>query len=262
MPDQYYETANGEKIYYTDNQIKESVLSAQIRADDTAASYEELFSKIRLQTITSNNLKTAALKAMNDALSARSDLVEMFKSKAIEMYPQLAGDDIFEIAYQVSPNHPLADLLSQYTPKFEEYDRSIAKYFGDYSAAFYDEQASLSEEAATVDSYQTTVGPVTSKSLDLIMARLPKVEEVHTMEEEQSIVGDVSALKMVDPEARAFVERQLANQSISSSNLTSPEEKVSDIHNDQSVIAPKPIPKVAWWAGGAFLVYLLFGGNS
>lgn len=181
----------------------------QMQNQVAVAEYKDSLSHIRLNRISVAQQVNGISFEVRGLVESKDNLLQMFRSEAEAMYPEIQGQDAFDVMATLSASHPLYSLWDQYKGQLDAVIQDIKSKFiqlDELEKAFeeYTRQEQVIFESYT-KYYETCSTPIpTPKEL---LADLQAVEVI-PYAEEKSLRADLNAIELLDPMAAAMVTLQ------------------------------------------------------
>lgn len=190
-----------------------SVDQAYLADQATYDGYKKHLTEIRLKRIDVVQQLKGQISDIDALSKSRDDVIGMFKSEAMQMYPDLAGRDIGQVLPQLAMNHPLLQLWDQYADKIN----TINNKMFDSLQLLSDTQATdtdlAKQEADALNQYAAfqALTPTPLPSVSDLLANLQAVEVIPMVDESSTIVS-MNAIEDLNPEAAAILANELADK--------------------------------------------------
>lgn len=244
------------------NEPQQTFTAQEINNQAIVSDFREKLASIRMNRINLAQQKKAIHDQLRELVSSRNNLLGMFKSEALNMYPELVDKNVRAIINSVSPSHPLYQLWSNYQQKVQEIVTQIAVKFQEFKSlmregnrAEIDENAVLSQYDQFAESATTTVPTVQDMQSELAAV------EVIPESEDSSLIASITAIELVSPEAADLVTLEAA-QADQEAEMDMPQEEIQTMMTQAQA---QPGPDIKKWGlvlGALALAYVIFGGKE
>lgn len=259
-----------------------SLSLAEVNDQSSLADFKEALTNIRLQRITLAQQVDGLSKELNDLVSARTGVLQMFESEAVAMYPELQGKNIEAVLYSVSTDHPLSDLWGQYKQKIEQIVIIMQDKLGALAEMNADAVDLSNQEAVVLNAYSVFASSAVTAvpTPEQLLAELQAVEVIPYVEE-GSVRANMNAIEMLSPSAASLVtlqalevERegdysesyaQTPTQETSQLNTMTAAQDLTEGAGVNALLSPKgnaELKKMGTWFAVAAVAYLIFGGKK
>jgi hypothetical protein len=188
---------------------REAVNMDMINAQTQVAEYKKQLSYYRTgQIIIVGQLQGLQVE-IGGLENSAANLIEMFKSEALAMYPELAGQDIDAILASISNAHPLTQLWDQYSSKLDRVDADLRVKYETVNGLKGTLGEAQNGEAELLASYNqfasSSASPV--PSVDELISEMDRLQTIPQVEE-GTTVASLPAIEMLNPFAANMVMLQ------------------------------------------------------
>ncbi len=176
--------------------------------------YKSVLSQIRLQRIGLVAQIKQMISDLSNMNSAHQNMIDQFTVKAVQMYPQYAGQDLKPIIASLSQDNPLVQMWMNYSQSVNDVRSAIQSRAMQLSDLATGEQSLEDQEAKTLASYAdfASQAGTTVPSVADIQSSLATVDAIPVADEQFSI-STLPAIEDLSPEAAAAVTLQVAQNS-------------------------------------------------
>ncbi len=189
--------------------VDESGLANQVNMDARVAAFKETLAQNRAALVQFVQEYQGLSVRLRDQISGNEQTVELFKTEAYAMYPELITQNIDSVLQSVSSAHPLAQLWSKYQVKVSNANSSIQVTTTELSKKKTQIEQAEQTEKATLDAYAmfARYSPSPVPSVIQIKAEIDSEAAIPYVEE-GSVVASIPALELLDPAAADMVTLQ------------------------------------------------------
>ena len=221
--------------------VEQSWTQADVQRANEATKFDEFkkaLEDIRLIRINLVQEITGIAAGLDSMVASRNNLIEMFKSEAVSMYPDLAGMDIEKVLPQLDMRHPLLQLWEQYAEKLEALNTKILNTLALVNEKKTADDVAAQQEMEVLNSYSSFQSTALSDfpTMEELLAKLQQIETIPYVDESSTIVS-MSAIERMNPNAAAIVAQELA------SKINNAEVEVSDEIDQQQVQMQTMMPE-------------------
>lgn len=184
---------------------------ADVNVGARLENFKQILSNIATICIQATQVMSAIKGDIQDLNYAASSLLAQFRDEALQMYPDIEGQDIEQVMSGLAASHPLMQLWSQYQVKLDEISQTLAVKSQDYSAneAVYNQAEA--DQASTLQMYAQFQSDFPDlPTADALQAQVDN-EKILMTAEEGSTVASLPAIELVNPLAASIVMKQAAD---------------------------------------------------
>jgi len=255
--------------------VDESGLANQVNMDARVAAFKESLAQNRANLVKQVQEYQGLSVTLRDQIAGNEQTIELFKTEAYAMYPELITQNIDSVLNSISASHPLAQLWSKYQAKIGAGNTAIQVTNGKLN----DKKALITQaeqtEKGLLDSYAmfAKFSPVPVLSVDQLKHQIDS-EAVIPYVEEGSVVASIPALELLDPDAANMVTLQAVKmqenaelqQAVDKGEISEEDARVymsaneglpADFNSGVAVIGDS-WKRYAMYGGAALAVYFLF----
>lgn len=278
--------------------MDETAVADEIYNQQSVADYKDALSQIRVARVVGVQQIEGLASEIRGLMDSRANLIAMYQSEAVAMYPELQGQDIYKILDGISTAHPLYQLWTQYKPKIDDLAQTVTDKFKNLDELNKAANDLANQEAVVLHSYDTFYSSATTPipTPAQILAELQAVEVIPYVEE-GTLRAELPAIERLSPSAAAMVTLQTLEVANEGDYSESPEQTetqenaqlrpmafsfdeyqgsptLPQVMSENAVaqaIASQPVlpaptnahlQKWGVWVGAAALAYLFFGGKK
>lgn len=183
---------------------------AQMFTDQKVANFKQQLSALRAGFNDLVQMKIALAQNLKDLHYGWSQVMSLFRTEAIQMYPELVSADIGEIVKTLAGSHPLVQLWNKYQ---EKNANSVAQIeTAQEQVKEIDSQLAViqGQESEILQMYKVFAqgAPAPAPSVDSLVGQLQSEMIIPEVDEQSLVVSSVAALETLDPVAANMVTLQ------------------------------------------------------
>lgn len=238
--------------------VNESAIQAEIEAQSKVHSFKETLATIRLKLNSAIERKKALGASIREMLSAREDLIEMFRAEIKAKWPEYAGLSVKEILARITTAHPIYELWRPFHKDIQGMNGKIVSSLSQYKSLVKQVEGFEAEQYQVVDAYAAyqSQAPVPVPSVEAIenevIDPLPS-----NIEEDVAVIEQVTALDLLDESTQDALLMQQAELQVDSEMEMQTMMKSTAVQGGEDQKR-----KYLMIAGAVALAYIFFGGKK